>query len=77
MRATLPRSSTLLVIAAGGLLVGLMAGPALGAVTAPQRIYKVAPSVDGTPAEHTVSVVGSGLIGTGTRHVLEGVWSLQ
>ena len=24
-----------------------------------------------------VSVVGSGLIGTGTRHVLEGVWSLQ
>jgi len=24
-----------------------------------------------------VSVVGSGLIGTGTRHVLDGVWSLE
>src|SRR4051794_2592833 len=59
MRATLPRSSTFLVIAAGGLLVGLMAGPVLGAATAPQRLYKVAPSVDGTTPEHTVSVGGA------------------
>src|SRR3954454_11260311 len=62
MRATLPRSSTFLVIAAGGLLVGLMAGPVLGAATAPQRLYKVAPSVDGTTPEHTVSVGGSGKV---------------
>jgi uncharacterized protein YggE len=62
MRATTPRTSTLLVIAAGGLLVGLMAGPVLGAATAPQRIYQVTPGIDGTLPEHTVSVGGSGKV---------------
>jgi uncharacterized protein len=63
MAASLPARSSLLVITAvGALLVGLAAGPVLGAVTAPQRMVYVAPSVDGQPADHTISVAGSGKV---------------
>lgn len=62
MAASLPRSSTLLVIAAGGLLVGLLAGPVLGAATAPRPIYQAPTSIDGTAPEHTISVAGSGKV---------------
>ena len=56
------RPSLLLMTAAGGLLVGLIAGPVLGSATAPARTYPAAPSVDGQPPEHTIAVVGSGKI---------------
>jgi uncharacterized protein YggE len=59
---TSSRPSWLLVTAAGGLLVGLLAGPVLASATAPSRIYQVAPGVDGQPAEHTIAVVGSGKV---------------
>jgi len=63
MAASLPaRSSLLLVAAAGGLLVGLVAGPVLGAATAPRPLYQVAPGADGTTPEHTIAVAGSGKI---------------
>ena len=63
MAASLPaRSSLLLVAAAGGLLVGLVAGPALGAATAPRPLYQPAPAADGSTPEHTIAVAGSGKI---------------
>jgi len=47
MAASLPaRSSLLFVAAAGGLLVGLVAGPVLGAATAPRPLYQPAPAAD-------------------------------
>jgi len=40
--------------------------------------YSINPSVYSCVSRlFDVSVVGSGLIGSGTRHVLEGVWSLE
>lgn len=63
MRASLnTRTSTIVVIAAAGLLVGLVAGPALGAATAPQRIYQVTPGIDATVNEHTIAVTGAGKV---------------
>jgi uncharacterized protein YggE len=62
MRASISTPSTLLVLVAGALLVGLAAGPVLGAVTAPQRLVYAAPSADGDPADHTISVAGSGKV---------------
>jgi len=62
MAATPTRSSLLLITAAGALLVGLAAGPVLGAVTAPQRVVYAAPSAEGDPADHTISVAGSGKV---------------
>ncbi len=60
--STFGRPSWLVVIAAGGLLVGLLAGPVLGAATAPNRVYQVTPGADGTIPEHTIAVAGSGKI---------------
>lgn len=63
MAASIPNRSSLLVVAAvGGLLVGLVAGPALGAATAPRPTYQVAPGIDGTTPEHTIAVAGSGKV---------------
>ena len=62
MAASLRRSSLLLVTATGALLVGLAAGPVLGAATAPQRVVTRRPSADGDPTEHTISVAGSGKV---------------
>ncbi len=62
MRAPTSIPTTLLVLVAGALLVGLAAGPVLGAVTAPQRVVYAAPSAEGDPAEHTISVAGSGKV---------------
>lgn len=51
------------ITAAGGLLVGLLAGPALAGVLVPGRTAAVVPgaTTDQTP-EHTISVVGSGKV---------------
>lgn len=62
MRAADSTPSSLLVLVAGALLVGLAAGPVLGAVTAPARVVSAAPSAEGDPAEHTISVAGSGKV---------------
>jgi uncharacterized protein len=63
MATSLPaRSSLLVVAAAGGLLVGIVAGPVLGAATAPRPMYQVAPGVEGVPPEHTLAVAGSGKV---------------
>ena len=62
MRASISTPSSLLVLVAGALLVGLAAGPVLGAVTAPQRVVYAAPSAEGDPADHTISVAGSGKV---------------
>ena len=63
MRASLPtRSTWLIVAAAGGLLAGLLAGPVIGAATAPRTVYQVAPGVDGTTPDHTIAVTGSGKV---------------
>src|SRR5215211_710143 len=62
MRASNSTPTTLFVLVAGALLVGLAAGPVLGAVTAPQRVVYAAPSVEGGPADHTLSVAGSGKV---------------
>src|SRR5215203_640286 len=62
MAASPSRSSLFLLTATGALLVGLAAGPVLGAVTAPQRTVYAAPSAEGDPAEHTLSVAGSGKV---------------
>ena len=42
--------------------MGLVAGPVLGAATAPRPTYQVAPGVDGVPPEHTIAVAGSGKV---------------
>jgi uncharacterized protein YggE len=63
MAASLPaRSSLLVVTAVGGLLVGLVAGPVLGAATAPRPVYQVTPGIDGVTPEHTIAVAGSGKV---------------
>ena len=62
MAASPSRSSLLLLTATGALLVGLAAGPVLGAVSAPQRVVYGAPSADGDLDEHTISVAGSGKV---------------
>ena len=62
MRASISTPSSLLVLVAGALLVGLAAGPVLGAVTAPQRVLYAAPSAEGDAADHTISVAGSGKV---------------
>ena len=62
MAASPTRSSLLLLTATGALLVGLAAGPVLGAVTALQRVVYAAPSADDETPDHTMSVSGSGKI---------------
>ncbi len=54
--------SWLAIVAVGGLLAGLVAGPVLGSAAAPTRVVQVAPGVDGQPPEHILAVVGSGKI---------------
>jgi uncharacterized protein YggE len=62
MRTTTSGPSWLAIIAVGGLLAGLIAGPALGSVVAPSRTGPAAPAVDGQPPEHILAVVGSGKV---------------
>ncbi|HEX5826224.1 MAG TPA: SIMPL domain-containing protein [Candidatus Limnocylindrales bacterium] len=62
MRASSLPTSTVLVIAAAGLLVGLAAAPVLAGVTAPQRVAQPAPGIDGVIPEHTIAVGGSGKV---------------
>ena len=51
----------LAITATAGLLVGLVAGPVLAGVTAP-RTSLVPQGADTTPAEHTISVAGTGKV---------------
>ena len=60
--STSSQPSWLTIVAVGGLLAGLVAGPALGSVIAPSRATPAAPSVDGQPPEHILAVVGSGKV---------------
>ncbi len=50
------------ITAVVGLLVGLLAGPALAGALAPARGTAVAPGADTQPPEHTIAVVGSGKV---------------
>ena len=50
------------IAAVGGLLVGLLAGPALAGVLVPGRSATVVPGATDTPPEHTISVTGSGKV---------------
>jgi uncharacterized protein YggE len=50
------------IAAAGGLLVGLLAGPALASALVPARNGTVVPGAVDQPPEHTISVVGSGTV---------------
>jgi uncharacterized protein len=65
-RSTLGRRGIggwLAIVAFGGLLVGLVAGPALAGVIAPTRPYAVAPGVStDQPPEHAIAVTGSGTV---------------
>lgn len=54
--------SWMAITAAGGLLVGLVAGPALAGVVTPTRQYAVLPGAVTQPPEHTIAVVGSGKV---------------
>jgi uncharacterized protein YggE len=52
----------LTIAAAGGLLVGLLAGPVLASALVPGRGATVVPGAADQPPEHTISVVGSGKV---------------
>ncbi len=50
------------IAAVGGLLVGLLAGPALAGVLVPGRTTALTPGAADQPPEHTISVTGSGKV---------------
>jgi homopolymeric O-antigen transport system ATP-binding protein len=74
VRLTIPR----LTLTNGSYAVTLMIAKERYYDTDQAVFYSINPSVYCCVSRFfEVSVVGSGLIGTGTRHVLEGAWSLQ
>jgi len=74
IRLTIPR----LTLTNGTYAVTLMVAKERYYDTDQAVFYSINPSVYCCVSRFfEVSVVGSGLIGTGTRHVLEGAWSLQ
>ena len=52
----------LALVAVAALLVGLVAGPVLAGVLAPQPRYAPSAAASDEPPEHTISVVGSGKV---------------